>query len=77
MINYSGEAQNAGLRMPNIKLLIFGNPKAVTPIMLASESTAIDLPLEILATENNSGEVWLSYNSSSYLQTRHGFPQGP
>ena len=61
--------------MPNTKLLIFGHPKAGTPIMIASPSAAIDLPLKILVSEDSAGNVWLSYNSTNYLQARHGFPQ--
>ena len=75
VIDHSGEAEKAGMRMPNTKLLIFGHPKAGTPIMLAAPSAALDLPLKILVAEDGAGEVWLSYNSASYLQARHDFPQ--
>jgi uncharacterized protein (DUF302 family) len=75
VIDHSGEAEKAGMSMPNTKLLIFGTPKAGTPIMIASPSAAIDLPLKILVSEDRAGDVWLSYNSASYLQARHGFPQ--
>jgi len=61
--------------MPPTKLLIFGNPKAGTPLMLAAPSSAIDLPLKILVWEDGQGKVWASYNSPQYLQQRHGFPQ--
>ena len=74
LIDHSGEAEKAGLQMPPTKLLIFGNPKAGTPIMLASPSAAIDLPLKILVAEDAAGVVWISYNASAYLQARHGFP---
>jgi len=60
--------------MPPTKLLIFGSPKAGTPLMLASPSIAIDLPLKILIWEDAQGKVWLTYNSPSYLQERHGLP---
>jgi uncharacterized protein (DUF302 family) len=56
------------------QLLIFGNPKAGTPLMVAAPSTAIDLPLKALAWEDADSKVWLSYNSPDYLQQRHGFP---
>ena len=56
------------------KLLIFGSPKAGTPLMQAAPSTAIDLPLKILVTEDPAGKTWISYNSPTYLQQRHGFP---
>ncbi len=74
VIDHSGAALQAGLHMPNTKLVVFGNAKAGTPIMLACPSAAIDLPLKILVSEDSSGEVWISYNSTSYLQKRHGFP---
>ncbi len=71
---HSGEAEKAGMKMRPTKLLIFGNPKAGTPVMLAAPSSAIDLPLKILIWEDAQGKVWLSYNSPGYLQDRHGFP---
>ena len=74
LIDHSGEAENAGMRMRPTKLLIFGNPSAGTPLMIASPSIAIDLPLKILVWEDGSGKVWVSYNSSAYLQERHGLP---
>ena len=74
-VDHSGEAQKVGLKMPPTKLLIFGSPKAGTPLMLASPSIAIDLPLKILVAEDAQGKVWVSYNSSAYLQQRHGLPQ--
>ncbi len=60
--------------MPNTKLLIFGSPKAGTPLMLASPSVALDLPLKILVAEDSAGVVTVSYNSPQYLQERHGLP---
>jgi uncharacterized protein (DUF302 family) len=74
LIDHSGEAEKVGMRMPPTKLLIFGNPKGGTPLMLEAPSTAIDLPLKILVWEDGQGKVWLSYNSPEYLQKRHGFP---
>jgi uncharacterized protein (DUF302 family) len=75
VIDHSGEAEKAGMKMPPTKLLIFGNPKAGTPLMVASPSIAIDLPLKILVWEDSGGKVWVSYNSSAYLQGRHGLPE--
>ena len=75
MVDHSGEAEKAGMKMPATKLLIFGSPKAGTPIMLAAPSIAIDLPLKILVREDDAGKVWVSYNSAEYLQQRHGVPQ--
>jgi uncharacterized protein (DUF302 family) len=74
VVDHSGEAEKAGLAMPNTKLLIFGNPKAGTPLMLASPSVALDLPLKILVAEDAAGKVWISYNASAYLQRRHDLP---
>ena len=75
LVDHSGEAAKVGLKMPATKLLIFGNPKGGTPLMLASPSIAIDLPLKILVAEDAQGKVWISYNSPEYLQERHGLPQ--
>jgi uncharacterized protein (DUF302 family) len=75
IIDHSGEAEKAGLKMPNTKLLIFGNPKGGTPLMLAAPASAIDLPLKILVSEDSQGQVWLAYNTPAYLQHRHGFPE--
>ena len=72
-IDHSGEAERAGLKMPPTKVLIFGNAKAGTPVMLAAPSAAIDLPLKVLVAEDNGG-VWISYNTPECLQQRHGFP---
>ena len=74
LIDHSGEAEKAGLKMKPTKLLIFGNPKAGTPLMLAAPSSAIDLPLKILIWEDADGKVWISYNSPGYLQQRHRIP---
>jgi len=74
IVDHSGEAANAGLKMPPTKLLILGNPKAGTPLMLASPSAALDLPLKILVAEDTAGKVWISYNAPAYLQARHNLP---
>jgi uncharacterized protein (DUF302 family) len=75
LVDHSGEAEKAGMKMPPTKLLIFGSPKAGTPLMLAAPSIAIDLPLKILVWEDSDGKVWVSYNSPAYLQERHSLPQ--
>ncbi len=75
LIDHSGEAKNAGLNMPPTKLLIFGNPKGGTPLMLAAPSIALDLPLKLLVWEDTSGQTWISYNSPEFLQQRHSLPQ--
>ena len=75
LVDHSGEADKVGMKLRHTKLLIFGNPKAGTPLMLAAPSSAIDLPLKILVWEDGERKVWISYNSPQYLQNRHGIPQ--
>ncbi len=74
VVDHSGEAEKAGLTMPNTKLVIFGNPKGGTPVMLAAPTIAIDLPLKILIREDAGGKVWVSYNDPEFLRKRHGLP---
>jgi uncharacterized protein (DUF302 family) len=74
IVDHSGEAEKVGIKMRPTKLLIFGSPKAGTPLMQAAPSVAIDLPLKILVWEDGQGKVWVSYNSPAYLQQRHGIP---
>jgi len=71
-IDHSGEAAKVAMKMPATKLLIFGSPQAGTPLMLASPSIALDLPLKILVSEDSEGKTWLSYNDPEYLGQRHG-----
>jgi len=71
VIDHSGEAAKVGLVMPPTQL--FGNPRAGTPVMIAAPSSALDLPLKILISQDEQG-VWLDYDSPAYLQTRHGIP---
>ena len=75
LVDHSGEAEKVGMKMSPTKLLIFGSPKAGTPVMLAAPSSAIDLPLKILVWEDAQGKVWVTYNRLTYLQERHGIPQ--
>lgn len=74
LIDHSGEAAKVGMELPATKLLIFGNPKAGTPLMVASPSIAIDLPLKILVWQDGEQRVWVSYNAPEYLKVRHGIP---
>ena len=76
LVDHSGEAEKAGLRMRNTKLLIFGNPKGGTPLMLAAPTAALDLPLKILVWEDAGGKVWLTYNSVEFIRQRHNLPAG-
>ena len=74
LVDHSGEAAKAGLPMPPTKLLIFGNPKGGTPLMLAAPSIALDLPIKMLIAEDEEGKVWISYNTPEYLAERHTVP---
>jgi uncharacterized protein (DUF302 family) len=75
LIDHSGEAEKIGMKMRPTKLVIFGNPKGGTPVMVAAPTLAIDLPLKALVWEDQGGKVWVSYNSPEYLQQRHGVPE--
>jgi uncharacterized protein (DUF302 family) len=72
LVDHSSEAEKAGLKMPPTQLLIFGNPKGGTPVMLAAPTAAIDLPWKALAWQDTSGKVWLTYNDAAYIQRRFG-----
>jgi uncharacterized protein (DUF302 family) len=74
-VDHSGEAEKAGLKMNPTQLVIFGSPKAGTPLMVASPTLAIDLPLKALVWEDAGGKVWVSYNSPEYLKQRHDIPE--
>ncbi len=73
-IDFTGDAKRAGLTMPRMMLLVFGNPKGGTPVMVAAPTSALDLPLKALVSEEGDGKVWLSFNSPEYLAQRHGIP---
>jgi uncharacterized protein (DUF302 family) len=75
VIDHSGEAEKVGLKMRPTKVVIFGSPRAGTPLMVAAPSLAIDLPLKALVAEDAVGKVWLTYNDPEYLQERHGVPE--
>jgi uncharacterized protein (DUF302 family) len=74
LVDHSGEAEKAGLQMRNTKLLIFGNPKGGTPLMVAAPTVALDLPLKILVWEDADARVWITYNSADYILHRHNVP---
>ena len=73
-IDHSGEAEKVGMKMHPTQVIIFGSPKAGTPVMVASPTLAIDLPLKALVWEGAGGKVWVSYNSAEYLKQRHNIP---
>src|SRR5690242_15622952 len=70
-VDHSGEAGKVGMKMRLTKLFIFGSPTAGTPLMLATPSIALDLPLKILVWEGSQGKFWLSNKSPAYLAERH------
>ena len=76
-LDQAAEAKTVGLAMRPMVLLIFGDPKAGTPLMNRYPSIAIDLPLKALVWESADGKVWLSYNSPEFLQRRHGLEARP
>jgi uncharacterized protein (DUF302 family) len=73
-IDFSGDAERAGLRMPPQQMLVFGNPKAGTPLMLAVPAAGLDLPLKMLAWEAPDGKVWAAYNDPQYVVQRYRLP---
>ena len=73
-IDHSGEAAKVGLSMRPTQLIIFGSPKSGTPVMVASPTSAIDLPLKALVWQDAEAKVWISYNDAEYLKRRHGIP---
>jgi uncharacterized protein (DUF302 family) len=70
-IDHRAEAERVGLQMRPAQLLIFGNPKGGTPLMVAAPTAALDLPLKALVWEDAAGKVWLSYTRLAYLAQRH------
>jgi uncharacterized protein (DUF302 family) len=73
-INFAKDAAAAGLNMQPTQLLILGSPAAGTPLMVAAPGTALDLPLKVLAWQDETNRCWVSFNTPEYLQRRHGFP---
>ena len=73
-IDHSGEAEKVGMKMRPTQVIIFESPKGGTPVMVASPTLAIDLPLKALVWEDTGGKVWVSYNSAEYLKQRHNIP---
>ena len=74
-IDFSGDAERSGLELRPTGLVILGNPKGGTPLMVATPTVAIDLPLKILTWHDVEGQTWVAYNKPEYLQARHGFPE--
>jgi uncharacterized protein (DUF302 family) len=76
-LDQAAEAAKAGLTLRGTQLLVFGDPRAGTPLMAKNPSLALDLPLKALAWEAADGKVWLSYNSPEYLMARHQLAAPP
>ncbi len=74
-IDFSGDAERVGLSMPPMQMLIFGNPKAGTPLLVTAPRIGLDLPLKALAWVDESNGVWLSCNSPDYIVARHQLPR--
>ena len=70
-VDHTAGAEKAGLRLRPTELLIFGNPKVGTPLMLCSQTAALDLPQKALAYKDENGQVWLAYNDPAYMEKRH------
>jgi uncharacterized protein (DUF302 family) len=73
-IDFSGDAERSGLTLRPTGLVILGNPKGGTPLIVARPTVAIDLPLKILAWQDAEGHTWVAYNEPEYVQARHRFP---
>lgn len=74
-IDFGADAQRAGLTMRPMQALLFGNPKAGTPLLVASPQSGLDLPLKALAWEDAQGDVWISSNAAEYVRARHALPE--
>jgi uncharacterized protein (DUF302 family) len=70
-IDHAGEATKVGLSLPPTQVLVFGNPRAGTPLMVAHPTIAIDLPMKALAWQDAAGKVWIGFNSADYMKKRH------
>jgi uncharacterized protein (DUF302 family) len=73
-IDFSGDASRVGLAMRPSQMLVFGNPSAGPPLMVASPRSGLDLPLKALAWQDAAGKVWISFNDPEYIAARHGLP---
>ena len=73
-IDFAADAAAAGLVLRPTRLLLFGNPRAGTPLMVAARTVALDLPLKVLVWEADDGIVWVGYNTPEYVVDRHGVP---
>jgi len=70
-VKHSQAAQGIGKDLKPTELIIFGNPKVGTPLMQCKRTIAIDLPQKMLVWEDDSGQVWMTYNDPTYIANRH------
>jgi uncharacterized protein (DUF302 family) len=73
-VDHSGDAARVGLELNPSEMLMLGDPRNGTPLMVVAPTLAIDLPLKALAWEDDQGKAWLTYNSPEYLAERHNLP---
>jgi uncharacterized protein (DUF302 family) len=76
IIDHRAAAQSVGLDMPQATVLIYGDPRAGTPMMVAAPDFALELPLRLLVREDEHGKTYVTYNSSADLEGKHGLPKG-
>jgi uncharacterized protein (DUF302 family) len=75
-IDHAAAASAEGMELRPTEVLLFGNPRAGTPLMQADQTIGIDLPLKLLVWADGAGKVWLAYNDPVWLGARHGLPPG-
>jgi uncharacterized protein (DUF302 family) len=76
VIDQREAAKSVGLDMPQTTLLVYGNPKGGTPLMIAAPDFGLELPLKVLVREATGGQVLVVYAPASSLEGRHGLPAG-
>lgn len=74
-IDQQSELKNAGLQAPPLEFILFGKPKAGGPLMVANPIAALDLPLKVIAWEDQQNKVWLAYNDAAYVRERYDLPE--
>ena len=75
-IDHAGGAREVGLEMRDEQLIVFGNPRSGTPLMVARPLVGLELPLRVLVWRDAEGRVWVSYNESAFIARRFALPEG-
>ncbi|HZY36911.1 MAG TPA: DUF302 domain-containing protein [Mucilaginibacter sp.] len=75
-IDQQDELKNAGLTIPPLEFILFGNPKAGGPIMAENPVAALDLPLKVVVWEDGDRKIWVAYNEGSYIKDRFSLSDG-